>query len=183
MATDLVLVPLGAGEGRLGQVVCSSAGLAENEDLHLKAAFVCSLPRPGEGDAGSSCQPETSHWADRSSAPCAVPGLFMQLFGACGESSSQPKLGFLAVLLLADVPARDRPFLCPLQEKLSGESCRCQRGKTGCCTSRTRGGQPDSPSLLQKRALCLQRSGECRGSGLGALRRPLCPALHWASPS
>lgn len=40
MATDLVLVAWGAGEGLPGWFVLGKAGLAEDEDLRLKRAFL-----------------------------------------------------------------------------------------------------------------------------------------------
>ena len=40
MATDLVPVAWGAGEGLPGWVVLGKAGLAEHEDLHLKCVFL-----------------------------------------------------------------------------------------------------------------------------------------------
>lgn len=74
-------------------------------------------------------------------------------------------------------------FLCPLQEKLPGESCPSQRWKTGCCTSRTCCLQPDPPSPLQNHALrwasaccCSSRLSPVLGRGAGS--RVGCPALR-----
>lgn len=55
MATDLVPVAWGAGEGLPGWVVLGKAGLVEGEDFCLMCVFLghVSFPRSGEGDLAS----------------------------------------------------------------------------------------------------------------------------------
>lgn len=177
MATDLVLVVWGAGEGLLlggpGQVVRGKAGLAEDEDLCVKCVLLCSASLPSEGELASLAGLKLG-CAQAGPLPprlgCSADIVWFR--GACGE-----------MVLPSCALGLGQTFLCPLQEKLPGESCPSQRWKTGCCTSRTCCLQPDPPSPLQNRALRWTSACCCSGRlspvlGRGAGSRVGCPALR-----